>query len=427
MRVSKISFKGFRGINDQEFELSKNQSTVLIGVNGSGKTSILECLAILLSQFFSLITNSKRASKLSFADTDITEGVKETLLTIEAIFEGENISWGIQKERLKSKQIFINEETILKETKAFVDFEKYPSIENIMKNVPFAVFYPTNRNVNQIFSKIKPNNNLIYEQLKVFENALENSIDFTHFFNWFKKREDYENEKRLDEDESFRDSELQAVRNAVENFLPNFSNLRIRRKKDTANLVVSKNGTELILNQLSHGEKTMLAMVGDLARRLAIANPSFNTPLEGKGIVLIDEIELHLHPKWQRSIIPNLEKTFPNCQFIIATHSPQVVSHAVRGSVFLIDNGEIRLIENSYGRDSNWILETIMDAPERPEEIQEKLNRYFVLIAENKLEEAAKLREKLDQLIGNDEPELTKADILIHRKTLLANEKNHQK
>lgn len=70
----------------------------------------------------------------------------------------------------------------------------------------------------------------------------------------------------------------------------------------------------------------MLALTGDLVRRLAIANPALSNPLKGAAIVLIDEIDLHLHPQWQRAVIPRLEKTFPHCQFIVSTHSPQVIS-----------------------------------------------------------------------------------------------------
>jgi predicted ATP-binding protein involved in virulence len=86
---------------------------------------------------------------------------------------------------------------------------------------------------------------------------------------------------------------------------------------------------------LSDGEKCLLAMVGDLARRLAIANPDYPDALQGEAIVLIDEIELHLHPSWQRNIIPALKRTFPKCQFIITTHSPQVLSYIQPKNIYL--------------------------------------------------------------------------------------------
>jgi predicted ATP-binding protein involved in virulence len=107
-------------------------------------------------------------------------------------------------------------------------------------------------------------------------------------------------------------------------------------------MTITKQGQELIINQLSDGEKCLLAMVGDLARRLAIANPSLPDPLQGSGVVLIDEIELHLHPKWQREIIPALTRTFPNCQFIVTTHSPQVISQVKPEGIYILERTDDR-------------------------------------------------------------------------------------
>jgi predicted ATP-binding protein involved in virulence len=144
---------------------------------------------------------------------------------------------------------------------------------------------------------------------------------------------------------------------------------------------VEKQGQELIVNQLSDGEKCLLAMVGDLARRLAIANPSLENPLQGEGVVLIDEIELHLHPKWQREIIPALTRTFPNCQFIATTHSPQVISEVKPNGIYILEatsEGVVaRRPESSYGRDSNRILEDLMGVPARPQEIKDDILKCF--------------------------------------------------
>ena len=89
---------------------------------------------------------------------------------------------------------------------------------------------------------------------------------------------------------------------------------------------VVKDGEVFNIEQLSDGEKSLIAMIGDLARRLSIANPGVREPLHGRGIVLIDEVELHLHPAWQRDILPRLMNTFPNVQFMVTTHSPLVLA-----------------------------------------------------------------------------------------------------
>ncbi|MEO0686205.1 MAG: AAA family ATPase, partial [Cyanobacteria bacterium J06649_11] len=246
-------------------------------------------------------------------------------------------------------------------------------------------------------------------------------INFNSFFQWFRKLEDLENEQRLD-DSDFVNYQLEAVRQAIYSLITGLSNLRIRRSP--LRMTVKKQEQEINVHQLSDGEKCLLALVGDLARRLAIANPGLDDPLLGEGIVLIDEIELHLHPRWQRDIIPALKRTFPNCQFIVSTHSPQVISHVHPEGVFILERDEqkgliIMGAEGSYGRDSNSILEDLMEVPERPQKIKDSLQQLFRFIDDGDLEGAKELRQELAAEIGDDEPEFVRADVLIRRKEVL--------
>ena len=116
---------------------------------------------------------------------------------------------------------------------------------------------------------------------------------------------------------------MTSISNAITTFLGGFENLRVQ--EEPLRLLVDKAGVALDLSQLSDGERSFLAMVCDLGRRLTLANPLLANPLHGSGVVLIDELELHLHPKWQREVTAKLRKTFPNIQFIATTHSPFVI------------------------------------------------------------------------------------------------------
>lgn len=285
-------------------------------------------------------------------------------------------------------------------------------------NIPLAVHYLTNRAVLDIPLRIKKRHSFI-DQFEAYDNALIGSeTDFRIFFEWFREKEDLENEVRLDSNPNYRDPQLEAVRHSISCLMPDFTNLKVKRSP--LRMVLHKKGEELIINQLSDGEKCLLAMVGDLARRLAIANPSLESPLEGNAIVLIDEIELHLHPKWQREIITKLRETFPNCQFIVTTHSPQVISHV--DSVYLMDkeNEEISLSElSSYGRDSNYILEVFMDTKERPPEVQDKILQIFRLIEEEKFTEVKRLRQELTERMDTEDPILLKVDFLMKTREIL--------
>jgi predicted ATP-binding protein involved in virulence len=161
-------------------------------------------------------------------------------------------------------------------------------------------------------------------------------------------------------------------------------------------------------------------MTGDLARRLAMANPLADDPLRGGGVVLIDEIELHLHPGWQRRIVPALERTFPRCQFIISTHSPAVLGHVERDSIFILkpekDRIDVKRPDAAMGLDVNRILEDLLEVPERPAEFKEKLDHLHDLIDQGETVRARELHRELSATLGASEPSLVKAEVLLRRK-----------
>ena len=143
--------------------------------------------------------------------------------------------------------------------------------------------------------------------------------------------------------------------------MPHLDNLRVRRKPRLY-MAVDKNGETLNVAQLSQGEKSLMALVGDIARRLAMLNPALENPLAGDGIVLIDEVDLHLHPSWQRRLCERLTETFPNCQFVLTTHSPLVISDCKNVLIYTLANGELRQLPSQYGQDANTCLLYTSDA-----------------------------------------------------------------
>lgn len=281
-------------------------------------------------------------------------------------------------------------------------------------SLPLLVYYPSQRTIYEI--PLESDEKHEFNQLSAYDRTITKKVDFTDFFIWYRNQEDLENETRLDSDPSYADRNLKAIRVALLALIPEFSYLRVRRSplRMTVTKVVDREAQELIINQLSDGEKSLLAMVGDLARRLAIANPNLENPLDGSGIVLIDEIELHLHPQWQRRIIPALTKIFPNLQFIITTHSPQVLSNVQRENVFILE--DFKLVEKTpytYGRDSNSILFELMGVEERIPEIKQELDACFDLIDRDEIEKAKEKLQELSNKLGQYDPEIVRANTLI--------------
>lgn len=221
---------------------------------------------------------------------------------------------------------------------------------------------------------------------------------------------------------------LNAIRNAIEYFT-NFKNPRIRRQ-GTPTMIVEKDGEELDVNQLSQGEKSLLALVGDIARRLAILNPSLDNPLEGEGMVMIDEVDLHLHPKWQHDLIDKFVKTFPNVQFILTTHSPHVISDRNDILLYSLDDGELTEMPNVYGEDANTVLTKIFDVDIRDSKVEEQFTVIRRAISKHDYVTADTRITELTEKLPSDHLELLKCRLLLAQAKLAKSnedESNHAK
>lgn len=212
---------------------------------------------------------------------------------------------------------------------------------------------------------------------------------------------------------------LNSVRNVIEHFT-RFENPRIRRH-GTPTMVVEKDGEELDVNQLSQGEKSLLALVGDIARRLALLNPSLDNPLEGGGVVMIDEVDLHLHPKWQHDLIDKLVATFPNVQFILTTHSPHVISDRNDILLYSLDDGELTEMPNVYGEDANTVLTKIFDVDIRDSKVEEQFNVIRRAISKHDYVTAENCITGLAEKLPSDHLELLKCRLLLAQSKLVNN------
>ena len=413
MRLNSINIEGFRGIPNLQLEFPK-QVNVLVGVNGVGKSAVLDCTAIMLSRLIGRIRSSAGTGRY-FTHSDINNRRQWTRNEIEIAFQGKPLRWSVVKTRRGQQKQSISG---LVDLRKDVELFRSKLAEDEAARLPLAVYYPVNRAVLDIPLRIRKRHP--FDRLAAYDQALSGEwSSFRVFFEWFREREDLENEKRLDKPE-FRDSQLQAVRTATERFLAGFRGLKVRRSP--LRMVVEKHGEELIVNQLSDGEKCTLAMAGDLARRMAIANPAMADPLQGEAVVLIDEIDLHLHPEWQRRIIAALTKTFPKCQFLLSTHSPPILGHLDSKSIWILERTKSGISakrpDDAYGQTTDRILEDIMGVPPRPKEVQNTLNKLFRAIERGEMMEAKQLLSHMQLKVGPD-PDLVKASVLIRRKEVL--------
>lgn len=178
-------------------------------------------------------------------------------------------------------------------------------------------------------------------------------------------------------------------------------------------LTIEKDGSPLYLDQLSDGERRLILLVGDVARRMAILNPHLDDPTSSPGVLLADEIDLHLHPGWQRRVMPALRAAFPKVQLMVTTHSPQVLASVPSEAVVMMKDFKfLPGHPKTFGRDTNTLLDTVFEVPERPEEIMAKLKRLYDLLDDHTAE-ARGIFEELRKTLEHDDPELARIETLL--------------
>ena len=351
MKIAFLKVENFRGIRKLELILGERMN-VIAGENGAGKSTAIDAFRVLLSWLIARVKNSKGRG-IALTDLDITKGEAFCLLEI-GLSDGRR--WRLVKQRSTDRQK-LSETTNLQEmtelANAIVDeYEKHPSACQL----PVFANYGVNRSVTDVPLRLHKSHKL--SPLDVYNVQLDNVVKFRTFFEWFREREDIDNANFRYKSDYVADKQLLAVKNALEAIMPGYGNLRVDRNPMA--LVLDKEGVSFNIKELSDGEKCYFTLVADIARQLAMANPGLDNPIEGDGLVMIDEVDLHLHPQWQSEVVNRLKAIFPNCQFVVTTHSPFVVSNVKSyedDKFVLMRKGEAWLVpSNTYGRRIDKIL-----------------------------------------------------------------------
>jgi predicted ATP-binding protein involved in virulence len=395
--VSRLRAESFRQF--KRFDQEWGAFNVLVGANGSGKSSILFALSAglaLLPSEFGLIAAWPRVT-----DLDISYGVKNGNLDLTVSYRNNQFRGyllGAQSGQPPYEKLPEGTRTL----RDLAEITRDEFSRNGGLILPVLASYFAQRKME--IRDIRPVE-IESRTAELYLDAFDGDLKFERFQTWFRTIEDVENQFRVREN-SFRDVRLNAVRQAVEKIMPGFRDLRMDRLLN--HLVIDKGDQTFDLAQLSDGERALIALFGDIARRLAIANP-IETPLSGSGVVLIDELEQHLHPSWQRKALNLLRTTFPNLQFFVSTHSPVLASSAPPNSLYLIKDGEI-LHRETYGQDVALVLDEVFDTPARDEEIQMELDRLFEAIAQSSPDAVSSL-EGLESRLGTNDPLLIRARV----------------
>lgn len=412
MKISHITLQNFRRYEAARFHFHE-QFTVLIGNNGRGKTTVLDALAMMLNTYFqgSRLTTGggtirKDDARLIYTEKQgqvFRESQEKVSLEATAMVSGASVSWqrDIGDRGGKAKDLV----KLGAQTRAMIK-------QGDSADLPLLLYYGAGRlwTLHDNIETEKPSS-----QLDAYRYCLDPKSDQKAFEKWFKKLAFTELQKR---------SKIPAnevVKTAICACIPGAVDFYHDTDFDELTIELQKEGL-VPFNSLSDGYRNMVGMVADIAHRAARLNPHLGkyAAEKTKGVVLIDEIDLHLHPKWQRRVVMDLKRAFPEIQFIASTHSPFILQSLGPGEVIDLDHGmDLKVIASlplgiaAPGPDAAFtnrsiedIVESVMDVklPQRGERYQamfDAAKAYFALLSQPIAPEDAEkqaLKDKLDTL-----------------------------
>lgn len=416
--INTIILHNFKCYKHLEITL-KAGVNILYGVNGTGKTSVLEAINIAAGSFFMRLSGVEKReierSDIHLATlSDMPSPQYQFPVEIEGkgVVLGEQIEWKRTLNTIAGGITSVNAKDMARLSEDAASF-----IQNgEAKILPIITYFSTQR----LFTQRKDSGKQIIGRLTGYYNALNATNSRKYIQSWFKDAE-YEQYQKQQSDKTFINEGLEGIKALLLSYFPEWHRIYYFEPETDTRLekglfIVYHNGTTIPEGLLSDGYRNFLWLLIEIAWRCYMLNPFLGKDAFQKtnGIVTIDEIDLHLHPIWQQKITHILASAFPNIQFVITTHSPIILS-SVKANVIKLEGNAIKTHTNLYGMKPSYILEFIMQTKERLPWLNHDIEQYFALIKQGKGKEseALLLRQKLSDDISQEDTLFTEADALI--------------
>jgi predicted ATP-binding protein involved in virulence len=426
MRINSLSIDNFRCFEHLQISHFNDKLNVFVGINGSGKTAILEAVRCLLGEYlydlgaygyWKIADEQIRVEKQEDTILKQTKLKQTSTCKVSGTFLYKGEQFNPYRFRESVQRGTIPQAYTPFRTRGHDDLKQLGLKNSDMLELPIIVYYSTQRLTSEVaFSKkIREAIHSGFRQTG-YTNALSADSNY-HLVSELIKNDLLTRQSRSDAD--LTDSTI-PVFSLVERGLKAVFNSETTYYFDGSFddlVIVNPESSSLPVWFLSDGYRNLVKLVLDLSCRAAYLNPQMGDKANiASGIVLIDEVDLHLHPALQRKVVPMLTELFPNIQFIISTHSPQVISSVKQENVFLLSEHKISPLQYSpYGQDSNYLLQVLFEAGKRPEHVQKLLDNYQNLVLQRKglTADAEALRAKIIAEFGPDLDELIEADFML--------------
>ncbi len=347
MQIEQITLRNFRCFEERTFNLDPHFN-VLYGENGTGKTAILEAMAVAIGSW--LLGVSEFGRGIRWEDVRLLASKQGEEIVFEPQAPAEITARGsVVGERLEWKRTRANPRggttyALAKEIRTL----SQKTIKQIREGgdvvAPVIAYYDTARLWSPHYdtaarkASIKKSE---LSRLEAYRDCLNGKLDILGLMRWLDRQD------RIEYEEKSRPKLYSAVLSAMTEILGDVEEIKYSSRR--AEIVVTFKGREpQPFTNLSDGQRSMLALAGDIATRMARLNPQLgeNALGETPGVVLIDELDLHLHPNWQRGIVPSLQKTFPKVQFITTTHSVFIMQTLEESNLLPIEGQPVSSLGN---------------------------------------------------------------------------------
>ncbi len=422
MHIDSIRLVNFRCHKDLTVNFN-DRFNVIVAVNGGGKTSLLRAIAVALAEPFGYVgtglsalftRESARVETQANAGRYRFEEMYPVELQVHATTAERAVKWEVHKKN-SSREPEVTGDWIIEH------FHQFGS-GAYTEPLPLLAFYTAGR----IWHSYQPHH---------LQAALAQNSRLDGYESWWDASQStslplwliarcLERMQTISEKggrfDDAQDDELALVNSALAAVLEHFRGIRFDMKRSSL-LVEWTNRVEPdLFNDLSDGQRSMIFLVADIARRICLLNPQLGMEALQRtpGVVLIDELDVHLHPHWQRLLVRGLKAAFPSVQFITASHSPQIIGELHPDEIILLSREGVTQPQVSYGLTSSQVLEDIMGAEARTPEVERKLEEIFDLIEQGLLDQA---RAALDGLarIADGVPELDRARSALKRREII--------
>lgn len=433
MHLKTLGLKNFRCYEEVEIDFHP-EYTVLVGDNGTGKSTVLDAVAIALGGYLAGF-DGVASNKIAQEDAHLKMYELGSRIDAEAQYPVEVSAVCSVRELPKTERTGISREKVLEWERSLHGKEGRTHItgaKSIMnygqalqdgvrrgeKDVilPIIAYYGTGRLYMQKRKQKNTLSDIRFSRTNGYLTCLEPASNDKMMMKWFEQM------TAIQLQEGVCVPELEAVKRAMGKCYSGARNqsriARFEYKMKTHEMEITcenENGREkLPMKMLSDGLRSTISMVADIAYRMAVLNPQLLERVleETPGIVLIDEVDMHLHPAWQKRIMEDLHYIFPKVQFIVTTHAPSVLVNVKREHIRLLENHQVYMPENTtYGREVEAILREMMKVEVRPEEVITVKDAFYRLLTEENYLAAKEKLTHLTELLGDNDGDVVQAKI----------------